>query len=93
MQPVRAEAILRHTHYSFLGSSVAKCPLCLQAHPLIAMDTSFYYTKTVNPASSETEDQTEKGKVKTEPQTVCISVSNGLLKIHFDRNQLSDPQC
>lgn len=35
VQLVRAEAILRHTHYSFLGSSVAKGPLCLQAHLLL----------------------------------------------------------
>lgn len=62
MQPVRAEAILRHTHYSFLGSFVAKGPLCLQAHPLIAMATRFYYTKPVNTARPERKDKDRKGK-------------------------------
>lgn len=59
------------------------------------MATCFYYTKTLNTARSERiQTKTEKGKVKTELQAVSgISVGSGLLKIDFDRNQLSDPQC
>lgn len=88
VQLVRAEAILRHTHYSFLGSSVAKGPLCLQAHLLIAMATHFYDTKTVNATRSKRRDRQKRERLKQNHRQAVV-----FLKIDFDGNQLSHPQC